>query len=255
MDLLEIVPEEYKDKEYLKSIKDVEGLFKQFDNLQPLIGAVKVPKDDAGQEDWDKFYSRLGRPDSSDKYSFTTGATDDKAKEVEAKMKGVFHKANLTDKQAKEAFEGYMEVLSKEQESMTSAELARQAELAGLLDEKLGADKDKVLGITDRMVNEFAPDFKDAIDGLNGESKIALATVMKGIHDKYMKEDDLGDLSGGLGSNSGNTPEDIHGEILKYRADNREALTNEFNPQHDTVRKTLNEMYANLTRVKKKEKS
>jgi len=48
---------------------DIAALAKQAHELDQFAGrAVAVPKDDADQEDWDKFYKRLGRPDEATGY-------------------------------------------------------------------------------------------------------------------------------------------------------------------------------------------
>lgn len=65
------IPKELAGEKVWESVKDFGGLAKQFVDSQKMIGgSVRVPKDDAPQEEWDKFYSKLGRPESADGYQF-----------------------------------------------------------------------------------------------------------------------------------------------------------------------------------------
>jgi len=64
------LPPELRDSPSLKGIDSFESLVQQHANVQHLIGGEKIarPKEDAPQEDWDRFYNTLGRPDAPDKY-------------------------------------------------------------------------------------------------------------------------------------------------------------------------------------------
>ena len=50
---------------------NVNELLKSYDSSQRYIGAaVKIPGENAAREEVDAFYTKLGRPESADKYSF-----------------------------------------------------------------------------------------------------------------------------------------------------------------------------------------
>jgi hypothetical protein len=59
------IPESYQDRGWAKDIKSQEDLWKLTDNAQSLIGKrpAGIPTADAPQEEWDKFYQALGRPE------------------------------------------------------------------------------------------------------------------------------------------------------------------------------------------------
>lgn len=70
---LDRLPEEFKDsKQILGQFKDINGALKTLVNQQKLLGkkadAVLIPKDDASPEEIAAFRSKLGVPDSADKY-------------------------------------------------------------------------------------------------------------------------------------------------------------------------------------------
>jgi len=63
------LPEELRTEKSLEKYKSVPEVAKAYVEASKLMGnAVHMPKADATQEEFDKFYARLGRPESPDKY-------------------------------------------------------------------------------------------------------------------------------------------------------------------------------------------
>lgn len=63
------IPEPLRKEKVWESVKDIEGLAKTFVESQKLIGSsVRIPKEDAPAEEWNKFYTKLGRPESARGY-------------------------------------------------------------------------------------------------------------------------------------------------------------------------------------------
>lgn len=64
------LPEEMRADPSLKDIADIPALAKSYIHAQGMVGADKVviPKDGASDEEWTAFYTKLGRPETSDKY-------------------------------------------------------------------------------------------------------------------------------------------------------------------------------------------
>ena len=86
-----------------ESVKDFPGLAKQFVEGQKMIGgSVRVPKDDAPQEEWDKFYGKLGRPESADGYQFPLPQVEhgEWNKDAVSSFKKAAHGLGLTPRQA-----------------------------------------------------------------------------------------------------------------------------------------------------------
>jgi hypothetical protein len=69
------LPEGLRDEPSLSTIPDVEALAKSFVNTKKLVGAdvIKRPNKYATKEDWDSFYSEIGRPEAADKYDVKLG--------------------------------------------------------------------------------------------------------------------------------------------------------------------------------------
>lgn len=106
----EQVPSEYRERfAQYKSYKEFVAAADEAMKLREV--AVVKPGDDASQEDWDRFYGAVGRPESPDGYT------------IESKDAGEFkaqaHKLGLTDKQAKDLFHWYSDGVSQGQKAET----------------------------------------------------------------------------------------------------------------------------------------
>lgn len=91
----EFLPESLKDVAALQKFKDVEGLAKGYMSLEKELGGrVKLPDFENGNEDdLNKFWSKLGRPEKSDGYAI-------EGLENVEDFKNAAHKAGLSVKQA-----------------------------------------------------------------------------------------------------------------------------------------------------------
>ena len=67
------IPDKYKDAGWAKDIKSSEDLWKMNANAQSLIGKrpAGIPSNDASEEEWEKFYNTLGRPEEPSAYKFS----------------------------------------------------------------------------------------------------------------------------------------------------------------------------------------
>ena len=94
---------------------NVNELLKSYDSSQRYIGAaVKIPQDGAPQEEVAAFYSKLGRPESADKYTWTPpegisveGATAENFKA----FKELCFKLGLTNKQTSGVLDGWSDIV------------------------------------------------------------------------------------------------------------------------------------------------
>jgi hypothetical protein len=131
------LPEELKDNPTLQDVPDVATLAKRFVDTKSMVGrSVRIPGEDASQEDWDKFnqtltekvpglmvkpdttddtvmstlYDQLGRPEDADKYELPE--IDSQGIELDMSLadnfKGIAHKYGLNQKQ----FKGIVEELT-----------------------------------------------------------------------------------------------------------------------------------------------
>jgi hypothetical protein len=124
-EFLNMIPEELRDHPSISPIKDVENLARSYVNAQRLIGADKIavpvnPTD----EDLDRIYDRLGRPEAPSDYGFDVDGNVI-TEELATDYAEVAHKLRLTPDQAKGVLDYYRSAV--EQTGAQSLELAEAA--------------------------------------------------------------------------------------------------------------------------------
>jgi hypothetical protein len=67
----ETLPDEFKNSKNISKYNSLDEMLRGHENLSKKIGEknLEMPGEDASTADWDKFYSKVGRPDSVDGYS------------------------------------------------------------------------------------------------------------------------------------------------------------------------------------------
>lgn len=221
------IPEQYADRGWTKTIQSQEDLWKQFDNTQTLLGKrpAGIPVKDAPQEEWDKFYASLGRPETPDKYELSDkfeGLPDGTDLTESRKMAAeLAHKIGLSPQQANALWEGYMGI---ELESLKGQE-AQKAEKEAALDKEFDELGGKLFGDQFEAVMKEAQNYLKAVlpeelgdvsQELAGNPKALLAMIKIANHaqtqtnkikKEYGAEDKLasGEQSAGITVNEINT--------------------------------------------------
>lgn len=151
------LPEDLKGSPSLEKFKDIPSLAKSYTELEKMTGsAIKVPKSDKAEE-WDAFYSRLGRPETPDKYEFKRPALPENVKydeEMETAFKSMAHKAGLHPRQAQALLEGYNEISAGRITGFTKS----MEEGVSKLKTEWGGSFDKNIGLATRAVKELGGD-------------------------------------------------------------------------------------------------
>jgi flagellin-like hook-associated protein FlgL len=132
-----VIPEAYSGKEWADNIKSVDELWSGFANAQSLIGQrpAGIPQNDAPQEDWDKFYTAKGRPESSADYKFSDIEGLPEGIDLEPfaeKARPILHAAGLSPAEADRTWQAFVKA------EMESAQ-ASQAKADEMFD-KLGSE-------------------------------------------------------------------------------------------------------------------
>jgi hypothetical protein len=145
--LSQIEDENIKDAGFWKNLegKDATEVGKYIKELQSFAGKKgDIPKSDASEEEWAEFYSKLGRPESTDGYDFTIG---DEFRELVGKDSASFfenavegfkeqaHSMGASPEKAEELVDWYLGMVAKEIEesntAMKEADEAMDKELRG----------------------------------------------------------------------------------------------------------------------------
>lgn len=123
-DFLQMIPEEIRQHPSLSPIKDVENLARSYVNAQRLIGADKIPMPvNPSDEDLDRIYNRLGRPETPEGYQLTADGNI-VTEELVKDFADFSHKLRLTPEQASSIMDYYRS--SVEQTNAGSVEQAEE---------------------------------------------------------------------------------------------------------------------------------
>ena len=110
------LPDDLKELPSLKDYKDLPSLAKSHDSLQKHLGnSFKKPADDAPKEEWDKFYNKLGRPETPDGYKYERpeipeGMTYNE--NLEKEFMSFAHERGMTQGQVKDILDYYNDIQS-----------------------------------------------------------------------------------------------------------------------------------------------
>lgn len=249
-DFQTLIPAEFKEKAWVKDVKDLPSLFKRTDGLLSEMGKrpAGIPQDNAAPEEWDKYYRAAGRPDKPEEYGFKADTEAAKAlgwdDKIAAGVQAVLHSAGLSKKQAQMVREGYEKILVEHVKEKGLAQQKLDTDFEKLAKTTFGDATDKVLAESKALIAKFAPSAVQAhVANLSNENLIVLAGVLKGVREAYIKEDIL-PAGGGSGASGAKTNDEIRAEAMKLMAS--EIYKSPTHPDHDKVVKQVNELYLSL---------
>jgi len=112
--------------------ESLDKAFTSYAEMERMQGdALRVPKQDATPEEWDKFYSKLGRPETADKYEYKRpeGLPPDLpyTDELATASKSWMHGAGLTPNQAQSVHDNFVKFMT-DQHQARAAQLAQAVE-------------------------------------------------------------------------------------------------------------------------------
>jgi len=204
--LSQIEDDEVKEAGFWKNLegKDATEVGKYIKELQSFAGKKgDIPKPDATEEEWAEFYSKLGRPESTDGYDFTVGdefrelVGEDSAPFFEKAVEGFKEQAyamGASSEKAEELVDWYLGMVAQEIEesntAMKEADEAMDKELRG----EWGDGYDGMMnGITAMLKANGMPEenLQFAIDsGLLRDP--ALATTLANIATRFQDDPEIG---------------------------------------------------------------
>ena len=154
-DFLNLIPEDIRQHPSLSPIKDVENLARSYVNAQRLIGADKIPMPvNPTDEDLDRIYSKLGRPESPDQYGIAADGNVLTEQEANA-YADIAHKLRLTPDQANGVLEYYRSTVQNGVEQLNTANEKAMEDAASSLQAEWGVDYDAKIQSAQRAVDQF----------------------------------------------------------------------------------------------------
>jgi hypothetical protein len=223
------LPEAFRANPVFKDIASVEALAKSYDGAARLVGldkgqVLRLPASEDAPE-WADVFTRLGRPESPDKYEFPE-LPGQLVEGVEPAARDTFHKLGLSAKQAR----GVMELYGGQVQAAEAARLekAEQVEAAVVADlrREWGDDFDNRLLAAQTAVRELGgPD----LGKLMNEARMPDGTrlgqhplLVKAFAEMGRRIAEPGDLRGGGGGTGGPasyTPDEAAAEIKRLTSD------------------------------------
>lgn len=240
-DFTNMIPQDVRDRPYMKDVDSIDKLLAKLDGAQKLIGTrpAGIPAADAPPEEWNKFYDALGRPKTAAEYTFEDAGTPD-PKFTDA-VRGAMHKHGLTPTQAKGIYSDVNTALQAIAKEKGIAEEKLNTDFDALGAKLFGAERDKVLSSTKVLLDKFTPaEMKPHVANLSNEQLMVLTSVVNNIAKTYIKED--GQPGGGPASST--TPDSIRAEARSLMA--QPAYADPFHPDHGKVKGQVDALYAQL---------
>lgn len=267
-DFLNAIPEEYRERGYVKELQgdtfeeSMGRTFKQFDELQKKLGQrpAGIPSEEAGQEDWDKFYEALGRPEKAEDYEFKAPEYTEETEPLkeyiegmhteafEKDVKALMHEVGLTKKQAEQLSGKYGQLVLNHNMELIKA--SQQAELDSVGDfkdvftkvfkDEAGTVVDRVKPLLDAATpDEFKPWLKDK-NIISDEALAVMSLAIDNVRKQYGAEDSAS-------TKEARAPE----STVDIRAANRELMATEAyqNPHHPQHEATVKKVRANYERI------
>jgi len=247
-EFLEMIPTDLREHPSLSPIKDVENLARSYVNAQRLIGSDKIPMPvNPTDEDLDRIYDRLGRPESPEGYGIKTDGTI-VTEDVAANFADISHKLRLTPQQA----EGIMDYYRSSVEQSISAESgiteeARENTEAALRQEWGRAYEQKVESAA-KVAQEFADPEMFSLQladgsrlGDNAEFIKAFAKIAE-FRQTVTSEDTVAEIS----QSNVMTPANARAEIDAIMGDKTHAYWDKRNPGHANAVSNMQQLMEQL---------
>ena len=167
-----ILPKEYAEKGYMKSVNNLEDFVKKFDGAQSLIGQRAAPLPTDGDDKWSSFHA-------------STAAKEMKFDGIGDDILGLFKNAQLSPWQAKIAAEGVRKTLDGAQE-------AESAAFETTLKEYLGPNADATLTAAKQvMAIALPPQFKTLMEGMDAKQFAVVAAFTDAVSKKFGGTDNI----------------------------------------------------------------
>ncbi len=233
-DFLNLIPEDIRQHPSLSPIKDVENLARSYVNAQRLIGADKVPMPvNPTDEDLDRIYDRLGRPESPDKYGISPDGniiTEERATEYA----DIAHRLRLTPDQAQGVLDYYRSVAENDLTSMTNANAQALEQSAAELQAEWGDNYDAKIQSAQKVVDQFEAgsimemQLADGTKLGNHPEVIRAFAKIADFRQTVTSEDTVSESTSSMGM----SVQQAGNEIQAIMGDRSHAYWDKKNPQH-----------------------
>jgi hypothetical protein len=233
-DFLNLIPEDIRQHPSLSPIKDVENLARSYVNAQRLIGADKIPMPvNPTDEDLDRIYSKLGRPETPDQYGISADGniiTEERATEYA----DIAHKLRLTPDQAKGVLDYYRSVAENDMTIMADNNAQAMEQSAAALQAEWGDAYDAKIQSAQKVVDQFEAgnimemQLADGTKLGNHPEVIRAFAKIADFRQTVTSEDTVSESTSSMGM----SVQQAGNEIQAIMGDRSHAYWDKRNPQH-----------------------
>ena len=237
--------DELKNNPTIQNIKDLESAANTLVHQQKMIGSrIPIPKT---EEERAELYTKLGRPETSEKYNFAIPETHSKFfnEEQVKQFKNVAHQIGLNNDQAKALIDYQVKSVDFENQRRNSEMTLGKKSTEEALHKEWGYDYDNKVRAAQRAMSVYAD-----------EDLIQLLDTEAGNHPSVVKlfarlgEDITEDMAKNTQNNKlAVSPIDAKGDIAKIYSDAKHPYHNAGHPEHrnavEQVRQLHEKVYGN----------
>lgn len=259
--------DDLREEASIQDFKDVNSLAKSYVSAQKMLGnSIRIPSSEAGQEDvdkfyerlqevpgvirmpkegdsdgWNRFYNKLGRPESPDAYKVEDQIPEDLPIDPNYinSFKDIAHKAGLNTQQVRE--------LAKWQAEQNKAYLEVQAQVfensSTQLREKWGSDFSNRVKGARAALDVLSEDFPDAVAQLrNGpeQNNPALVKLLSDYYQSLGEENHVGSTSR---IQYGMAREEALEQISEIQSNKNHPFHVEADPDHNAAVEKVRRLY------------
>ncbi len=228
------LPADLKEAKALQTYDTIEDVARGYVNVRSLIGKRHQ---DLTPEESSLLYSKLGKPDSQDKYTFPEGLSEDQNKW----FRDLAFKNGLTQEQAKQMADSII-LRNRETEEYVKAEhKLRYEKGVEELKKEFGGAFDKRLEIAVRAAKEFGGvDLINALKDAGVDNNPSLIKAFAQIGQKLLADKIVdADKSTAFGT----TPADARNLIKEMQTNQGAVILNHNHPDHGKVKAEMDRLY------------
>ena len=238
------LPEDVKQDPSMQAIQTVDNLAKSYVNAQKMIGADKiiVPNKYAEANEWQDVFTKLGLPESPDKYEIAVNGKE-VDKEFFDNFKQAAHGAGVLPTQAQKLFDWDNEASEKNVQDQTNQKQATEQQAVDSLKSEWGSAYDSKLKAAQAGVAHYGNE--ELIDYLEetglGNNPNLIKTFAK--IGETLSEDAFKD---GGQTNFGMTPQDAQTQINSVMADKKHPYHDKYHPNHTNAVAEVSKLFEHL---------
>lgn len=250
-----LTDEELRTSPALKDYKGLEGLAKAHIHLQRMMGGdentlLRMPGEEATEEERASFYSKLGRPETPDGYTVPELPNREQLGIADDTINGFLHKAHemgLSDQQAQAMLGWYGEWANEQMQSQTTQHEDAVREGMQAMKREWGAAFEENLAKAERALQAVGgPELADLLAETGLANNPAVVKLFHKVAES-MREDVL--MDGGeapSGTAGALSPAQAQGEInaLKGDASFMQKYNDPTNPGHDEAVARMQKLFA-----------